>query len=76
MSSSEIWFRKLDKRDGFISEYNYNKDLQRFKSNTLLLNIGNFITPQPLRAVRVLFSPMVSVWAGGRREKVCISAVS
>ena len=28
-----------------------------------------FITPQPLRAVGVLFSPMVSGWAGGRREK-------
>ena len=25
-----------------------------------------FITPQPLRAVGVLFSPMVSGWAGGR----------
>ena len=24
-----------------------------------------FFTPQPLRAVRVLFSPMVSGWAGG-----------
>ena len=28
-------------------------------------------TPQPLRAVGVLFSPMVSGWAGGRQEKVC-----
>ena len=25
-----------------------------------------FFTPQPLRAVGVLFSPMVSGWAGGR----------
>ena len=26
-------------------------------------------TPQPLGAVGVLFSPMVSGWAGGRQEK-------
>ena len=26
----------------------------------------NFFTPQPLMAVGVLFSPMVSGWAGGR----------
>ena len=35
-----------------------------------------FFTPQTLRAVGVLFSPMVSGWVGGRREKVfpgCIS---
>ena len=28
-------------------------------------------TPQPLRAVGVLFSPMVSGWVGGRRKIVC-----
>ena len=42
-------------------------------------------TPQPLRAVGVLFSPMVSGWAGGRpvgraggrrREKVCPGCIS
>ena len=33
-------------------------------------------TPQPLRAVRVLFSPMVSGWAGGWREEVCPSCIS
>ena len=27
---------------------------------------NRFFTPQPLRAVGVLFSPMVSGWAGGR----------
>ena len=32
-------------------------------------------TPQPLRAVGVSFSPMVSGWAGGRQEKF-IRAVS
>ena len=39
-----------------------------------------FFTPQPLRAVRVLFSPMVSGWAGGwvggRRGKVCLGCIS
>ena len=30
------------------------------------LLINAVITPQPLRAVGVLFSPMVSGWAGGR----------
>ena len=41
-------------------------------------------TPQPLRAVGVLFSSMVSGWAGGkascraggRREKVCPGCIS
>ena len=33
-------------------------------------------TPQPLRAVGVLFSPMVSRWAGGRREKVSSGCIS
>ena len=33
-------------------------------------------TPQPLRAVRLLFSPMVSRWAGGCREKVCPACIS
>ena len=37
----------------------------------LCLNFGRklrkwFFTPQPLRAVGVLFSPMVSGWVGGR----------
>ena len=34
------------------------------------------VTPQPLRAVGVLFSPMVSGWAGGWREKVCPGCIS
>ena len=34
------------------------------------------VTPQPLRAVGVLFSPMVSGWAGGRREIVCPGCIS
>ena len=33
-------------------------------------------TPQPIRAVGVLFSPMVSGWAGGRREIVCPGCIS
>ena len=33
-------------------------------------------TPQPLRAVGVWFSPMVSGWVGGRREKVCPGCIS
>ena len=34
------------------------------------------VTPQPLRAVGVLFSPMVSGWACERREKVCPGCIS
>ena len=30
----------------------------------------------PLRAVGVLFSPMVSGWAGRRQEKVCLACIS
>ena len=32
--------------------------------------------PTPLRAVGVLFSPMVSGWAGRRQEKVCPGCIS
>ena len=38
-------------------------------SPDVTFNLGSakvFFTPQPLRAVGVLFSPMVSGWAGGR----------
>ena len=35
-----------------------------------------FFTSQPLRAVGVLFSSMVSGWAGRRREKVCLGCIS
>ena len=34
----------------------------------IVLNYKLLFTPQPLRAVRVLFSPMVSSWAGGRQK--------
>ena len=41
---------------------------------------SDLFTPQPLRAVGVLFSPMVSGWAGGwasgRPEKVCPASIS
>ena len=33
-------------------------------------------TPQPLRAVGVFFSPMVSGWVGRRPEKVCPGCIS
>ena len=39
--------------------------------NLSVYSKGAIFTPQPLRAVGVLFSPMVSGWAGGRREIVC-----
>ena len=32
-------------------------------------------TPQPLRAVRVLFSPMVSGWAGGKAAGKSLSGL-
>ena len=48
--------------------------------NLVLLNIHAVFTPQPLRAVGVLFSPMVSGWAvgraGGRQEKVSPGCIS
>ena len=37
----------------------------------ILYNDLRVFTPQPFRAVGVLFSPMVSRKAGGWREKVC-----
>ena len=40
-----------------------------------LYNVRLF-TPQPLMAVGVLFSPMVSGWSGGRREIVCPGCIS
>ena len=45
----------------------------QFSLKLLQLHI---FTPQPLRAVEVLFSPMVSGWAGERQEKVCPGCIS
>ena len=49
------------------------------KSATLI-DFKSFFTPQPLRAVGVLFSPMVSRWAGqrvsGQWEKSCPDYIS
>ena len=48
------------------------------KKNFLLVLyvILAIFTPQPLRAVWVLFSPLVSGWAGGWREKVFPGSIS
>ena len=37
---------------------------------------SGLVIPQSLRAVGVLFSPMVSGWAGGWREEVCPACIS
>ena len=38
-----------------------------FSNDIFDTSVGKIVfTPQPLRAVGVLFSPMVSGWAGGR----------
>ena len=44
--------------------------------NVVILLLKCIVTPQPLRAVGVLFSPMVSGWAGGQREKGCPGCIS
>ena len=53
-------------------------NIYRLHCSTLFFDrISIFVvTPQPLRAVGVLFSPMVSGWAGGWREKVCPGCIS
>ena len=50
----------------------YLLNLQNYEF-VLLFGISSIFTPQPLRAVGVLFSPMVSGWAGG---KMFVRAVS
>ena len=54
----------------------YGVSLKTIQCYMMLL----LLTPQPLRAVGILFSPMVSGWAGGwvggRREKVCPGYIS
>ena len=46
--------------------------LPKFRLVLLRRIPGVVFTPQPLRAIAVLFSPMVSGRAGGRREKVSL----
>ena len=46
---------------------------RKAQANSVLILV---FTPQPLRAVGVLFSPMVSGWVGGLREKVCPGYIS
>ena len=38
-------------------------------------NLFIIVTPKPLRAVGVLFSPIVSGWEGRRREEVCSACI-
>ena len=53
------------------------QDLQhKLREETQLRMVSTVFSPQPLRAVGVLFSPMVSGWVGGRREKVCPGCIS
>ena len=52
------------------------KSTETITSTKLLWSQLAIFTPQSLRAVGVLFSPMVSGWAGGRREKVCLGCIS
>ena len=67
-----IVLEKLDRKDN-NTQWTYLQHL-----------FGSAFTPQPLRVVRVLFSPMVSGWVGGpafrqpagRREKVCPGFIS
>ena len=49
------------------SNFNSSDFLSLFGRSVLVFKnfFTSFITPQPLRAVGVLFSPMVSGWAGG-----------
>ena len=42
--------------------------VEYFRMLPITNSIKPFFTPQPLRAVRVLFSPMVSGWMGGRAD--------
>ena len=56
--------------DPYCIIYNNGKKVRTQPEHAALLVEGRvslqmFFTPQPLRAVRVLFSPMVSGWAGG-----------
>ena len=39
-------------------------------------HVFDTFTPQPLSAVRVLFSPMASGWANGLGEKICLGCMS
>ena len=43
----------------------------KFVSKEGKSTVEYIFTPQPLRVVGVLFSPMVSGWVGGRWEKDC-----
>ena len=67
-----IGFDQLDFGETFYLDKFYNADVVIVDMSIPV----SFITPQPLKAVRVLFSPMVSGWAGGPRDKLrqgCIS---
>ena len=56
-----------------MSMYNIVRKRKVLETNLKKLQI---FTPQPLRPVGVLFSPMESGWVVGRREKVCPGCIS
>ena len=45
------------------------KILLRYVGQRFSKILNTIFTPQPLKAVRVLFSPMVSGWMGGGEKK-------
>ena len=44
--------------------------------SSYLIGSHAIFTPQHLRAVGILFSAILSGWAGGRRENVCPGCIS
>ena len=47
-----------------------------YRQQSVLVSCVVVFTPQPLRAVGVLFSPMVSGWVSSRWEEVCPGCIS
>ena len=78
----------LGRRIFFLQSENFSVKIEKVKKKSgnvfsvkcWVLTTGSvksyLFTPHPLRAVGVLFSPMVSGWAGGRGEKVCPGCIS
>ena len=75
---NKSWVEISDSKSSIIHEIFYrNKQYFNSSKKHLLCHVALFFTPQPLRAVGVLFSPMVSGWAGGWvAGKVCQVCIS
>ena len=74
VSQQDVFMNKVSQKNEFITRV-FKMDVLESMYTTKYTSARMLFTPQPLRAVGVLFSPMVSRWAGGRAAGKSLSGL-